>query len=244
MTVVEVPEEEPLCDGAVVVVVLAVDDVFVAFVAAVDWLVSSCASFASSELRVDWSEETDSPSDVVSSVPSDCPAVTCWPTVAVTVATWPETWKEAEASLTGSTVPTTVMLCPMSARVTVVVRYPELPPLVAAQAAAPPPSTTISTMALMTTARRWPERPQPERLELGTATAGGASTTTAATEEATTAAEATGARCATGRGDADCGRGDRAIRWLPVRTRSRSHRRPGPWTPPFGRRTPSWIRSS
>ncbi len=42
------------------VVVVAVDDVFVAFVAGVDWLVSSCTSFASSELRVDWAEETDS----------------------------------------------------------------------------------------------------------------------------------------------------------------------------------------
>ncbi len=114
--------------------------------------------------------------------------------------------------MTGSTVPTTVMLCPMSARVTVAVRYPELPPLVAAQAAAPPPSTTISTMAPMTTARRWPERPQPERVELGTATAGGAPTeATAATEEAATAAEATGARCATGRGDADGGRRHRAV---------------------------------
>ena len=46
---------------------------------------------------------------------------------------------QAEASLTGSTVPTTVKLVPMSARVTVAMRYPELPLLDAANAAAPPP---------------------------------------------------------------------------------------------------------
>ena len=58
-----------------------------------DWvaLVSSCASLASSESSVSCSEETDSLSDVVSSVASDCPAVTCSPGVTVTEATWPAT---------------------------------------------------------------------------------------------------------------------------------------------------------
>src|ERR1039458_425869 len=117
-----VPVEDPPLDGDVVVVVVGVDDADGVVDVEEDWLLSSCVSFASSELRVDCAEETDSLSDVVSSVPIDCPAVTCWPTVAVTVATWPATWKEAEASLTGSTVPTMVMLCPMSARVTVAIR--------------------------------------------------------------------------------------------------------------------------
>ena len=73
-------------------------------------------------MSVDCAEETDSLSAVVSRVPSDSPAVTCWPTVADTVATLPATWNEAEASFTGSTVPTTVMLCPMFVRVTEAVR--------------------------------------------------------------------------------------------------------------------------
>ena len=76
-----------------------------------DSLVSSSVSFASSALTVDWADDTASLSDVVSRVPRVWPAVTCWPTAAVTVATWPATWKAAEASLTGSTVPTTVRLC-------------------------------------------------------------------------------------------------------------------------------------
>ena len=86
--------------------------------AALDWLSSSSTSLASSALRVDSSEDTDSLSAVVSRVPSVWPAVTCWPGVAVTVVTWPPTWKEAAASLTGSTVPTTVSVVPISARVT------------------------------------------------------------------------------------------------------------------------------
>ena len=44
-----------------------------------DWLFSSSTSLASSALSVDWADETDSLSAVVSSVPSVCPAVTCWP---------------------------------------------------------------------------------------------------------------------------------------------------------------------
>ena len=71
---------------------------------------------------MDSAEETDSVRAVVSRVPSDWPAVTCWPTAASSVATLPETWNETEASLTGSTVPTTVMLWPMSARVTSAIR--------------------------------------------------------------------------------------------------------------------------
>ena len=61
-------------------------------------------------------------SAVVWSVPNVWPAVTCWPGVTATVATWPATWNEAAASLTGSTLPTTVMDVPMSALVTVASR--------------------------------------------------------------------------------------------------------------------------
>ena len=206
-----VPVDGPPCvEDVVVVVVVGVDDAAGALDVEEDWLVSSCTSFASAELTVDCAEETDSPRDVVSRVPSDCPAVTCLAHGRRNRGDFPPTWKEAEASLTGSTVPTTVRLCPMSARATVAIRYPEFPLLAAAQAAAPPPSTTISTIAPTMTARRCPERPQPERAELGTATAGSASTDAAAEEAA--AAEATGARCATGRGDTDRGRGHRAVR--------------------------------
>ncbi len=148
------PVEVPALDGVVVVVVVGVDEADGLLAVEEDSLVSSCTSLASSEFSVDSAEETDSLSDVVSSVPSDSPAVTCCPTAAVTVATWPPTWNEAEASLTGSTVPTTVRLCPISARATVARRYPELPPAEAAQAAAPPPRRTTSTMAPVTTARR------------------------------------------------------------------------------------------
>ncbi len=59
--------------------------------AAEDWLLSSCASFASAALRVDSAEDTDSLSAVVSSVPSDCPALTFSPAATVTVATLPPT---------------------------------------------------------------------------------------------------------------------------------------------------------
>ena len=52
-------------------------------------LSSSSVSCASSAATVDSAEDTASASDVVSSVASDSPAVTCCPTVAVTVATWP-----------------------------------------------------------------------------------------------------------------------------------------------------------
>ncbi len=45
--------------------------------AALDWLASSSASFASSAARVDWSEDTDSLMAVVSKVASVCPALTC-----------------------------------------------------------------------------------------------------------------------------------------------------------------------
>ncbi len=45
--------------------------------AALDWLASSSASFASSAARVDWSEDTDSFIAVVSKVASVCPALTC-----------------------------------------------------------------------------------------------------------------------------------------------------------------------
>ena len=148
--VLEVPSTAPL--GDVVVVVEEVFDWF--WVLDDDWLLSSWASFASSALTVDCAEETDSLSAVVSRVPSVCPAVTCWPTAAVTVATWPATWNEAEASLTGSTVPTTVMVCPMFVRVTEAVRKPEFPPPVSAHAAAPPPRTMTKTTAPATRARR------------------------------------------------------------------------------------------
>ena len=50
-----------------------------------------------------------------------------------------------------------------------VMRYPEFPLPDLAQAAAPPPTTTSRTTAPRTTTRRWPVRPQPEQLELGTA---------------------------------------------------------------------------
>ena len=103
--------------------VVVVDEALAgAFDVVEDSPLSSCASFASSAFSVDCADDTDSLSAVVSRVPRDWPAVTCWPTVAATVATLPATWNEAEASLTGSTVPTTVMLCPMSARVTEAVR--------------------------------------------------------------------------------------------------------------------------
>ena len=45
--------------------------------AALDWLASSSASFASSPARVDWSEDTDSFIAVVFKVASVCPALTC-----------------------------------------------------------------------------------------------------------------------------------------------------------------------
>src|SRR5580700_823650 len=64
---------------------------------------------------------------------------------------------------------------------------------------------TTSTTAPIRTARRWPERPQPECGELGTAAARGTAEATAATETATgpaEATEATRAGTATGRGDA------------------------------------------
>ncbi len=77
MIVLCVPAPDPPWDGVVVVVVVGVDDADGVLDAEEDWLLSSCASFASSELRVDCAEETDSLSEVVSSVPSDCPAVTC-----------------------------------------------------------------------------------------------------------------------------------------------------------------------
>ena len=119
----------PACVGAVVVVVVVDDGVLlgVLFVddgddAEDDSLSSSSTSFASSAARVDSADETASLSAVVSSVPRVCPAVTCWPAVTLTVATCPDTWNEAEASLTGSTLPTTVMEVPMSARVTVASR--------------------------------------------------------------------------------------------------------------------------
>ena len=95
------------------------DDAGLAWLA---WLSSSSTSLASSALSVDSDEETDSLRAVVCSVPNDWPAVTCWPGVAVNVATWPATWKEAAASLTGSTLPTTVSVVPMSARVTLAMR--------------------------------------------------------------------------------------------------------------------------
>src|ERR1700722_17024043 len=69
-----------------------------------------------------------------------------------------------------------------------------------------------STSAPATRVRRWPERPHPLRVELGTATARTASaparalTCAATAEEATAASEAARARLATGRRDAD-GRG-------------------------------------
>ena len=108
--------------GAVVVVVdevgvLAADDE-----EAADSFSSSSTSFAWSAASVDSADETASLSAVVWSVPSVCPAVTCWPGVTLTVATWPATWNEAAASLTGSTLPTTVMEVPMSALVTVASR--------------------------------------------------------------------------------------------------------------------------
>ena len=73
-------------DGVVVVVVVDVDAAEFEFEFEVDVeedsLVSSWTSLASSEFKVDCAEETDSLSDVVSSVPNDSPAVTCWPTAA------------------------------------------------------------------------------------------------------------------------------------------------------------------
>ena len=83
--------DEPPPFEAGVVVVVVVEEAFEDGLVEVDWLDSSWASFASSALTVDWSEETVSLSDVVSSVPRDCPAVTCWPTAAVTAATLPAT---------------------------------------------------------------------------------------------------------------------------------------------------------
>ena len=115
--------------GAVVVVeddgvefwLLPADGVVVVVVE-LDWLSSSSTSLASSAATVDCADETDSLRAVVSSVPRVCPAVTTCPGVTVTVATWPSTWKAAEASATGSTVPTTSSVVPMSARVTVAMR--------------------------------------------------------------------------------------------------------------------------
>ena len=114
----------------------------------------------------------------------------------MTDVTWPPTPKAAEASLTGSTLPTTVRVVPMSARVTVVVRYPVLLPLTSAQAAAPPPRTSSATSPPTRTARRWPARPQPARPVLGTATSAEEAATTAG------AAEAAGAAPPSGGGDA------------------------------------------
>ena len=121
----------PVVPRAGVVVVVVVDEgvegVAVGVLAAeaeeeLVWLSSSSVSLASSAATVDWADDTDSLSAVVSSVPSVCPAVTTWPGVTATVATFPATWNEAEASFTGSTVPTTLSVVPMSARVTVAVR--------------------------------------------------------------------------------------------------------------------------
>ena len=71
---------------------------------------SSSASLAVSAFTVDCAEETDSFSAVASRVPRVCPAVTCWPTLTATDATCPATWNDADASLTGSTVPTRARL--------------------------------------------------------------------------------------------------------------------------------------
>src|ERR1700719_4706659 len=102
---------DPPCEAGAVVVVLAGTDGDGEFDAEEDWLFSSCTSFSSSALSVDCAEETASLNAVASSVPNDCPAMTCSPTVAAIVATFPATWNEAEASLTGCTVPTMVMVC-------------------------------------------------------------------------------------------------------------------------------------
>jgi hypothetical protein len=48
--------------------------------------------------------------------------VTVSPTAAVTVTTFPATWNDAEASLTGSTVPTTSRLVATVVCTTVVIR--------------------------------------------------------------------------------------------------------------------------
>ncbi len=126
--------------GAVVVVTLVVpeppepleDDPDPDEEGELDWLASSSASLAWSASTVDWSDETVSLMAVVSKVPSVWPALTCWPGVTGTELTWPLTPKAAEASLTGSTLPTTVRVVPMSARVTEARRYPALPPLTSA----------------------------------------------------------------------------------------------------------------
>ena len=92
---------DPPCEAGTVVVVLVGFEDDGEFDAGEDWLFSSCTSFASSALTVDCAEETASLNAVASSVPNDCPAVTCSPTVAATVDTLPATWNDAEASLTG-----------------------------------------------------------------------------------------------------------------------------------------------
>src|SRR6202034_1375051 len=96
----------------------------------------------------------------------------------------------------------------MSARVTVVMRYPAPPFPTSAQAATPPPSTMTATTVPIRTARRWPARPQPEpEPDLGTgpptATESAATTQSGAAESAA----AGPARCS----DPNRGRRDRPV---------------------------------
>jgi hypothetical protein len=108
-----VPDGDEVLAGVVVVVVVVDVDVSAS---------SSSVSCASSDATVESADDTASLSDVVSSVASDSPAVTCSPTAAVTVATWPATWNEADALLTGSTVPTASWVWAIDARVTLAIR--------------------------------------------------------------------------------------------------------------------------
>lgn len=147
----EVVEPPPPVAGVVVVVVVVVEVS----------LSSSSVSCDSSAAREDWADDNDSLREVVSRVPRTCPAATCWPTVTGTDATCPDTWNEADASLTGSTVPTRSWLFAIDARTTLVMRYPEFPELLIAYAVAPPATRTISVMTVTTVIRR---REPPRRL--------------------------------------------------------------------------------
>ena len=118
---------------------------------------------------MDWAEETVSLSAVVSRVASVWPAVTFCPGVTATVATWPPTWNEAAASLTGSTLPTTVRVVPMSARGDAGHAVAGRPPLTVAHAATPPPMMTASDDGADEDGAPVAGRPQPDR-DLGTAT--------------------------------------------------------------------------
>ncbi len=91
-------------------------------VVAVFWLAVSLATRRFALARVDCAAVRSALSDVVSSQPSVCPAVTCWPGFTATAATDPLTEKATSACCTGVSVPTTCRAAVTFAEVTLASR--------------------------------------------------------------------------------------------------------------------------